>query len=114
MGCLAGTWRTNYDGIAPMTFRVSGDKLSGTTQSSTFKVKSKINGVSFSLPLPRVTAQQRTARCRPVGGQERWARLGARRDAAGPLALRRQWRSRAPRPAVELTARKVVCRGSSS
>lgn len=70
-----GAFVVNYDGIAPMTFsfngvsgsmqysgqangqlRVSGDKLSGTTQSSTFKVKSKINGVSYSLPLPKVAA----------------------------------------------------------
>ncbi len=70
-----GAFVVNYSGIQPMTFsyngvkgsmqysgqasgqlRVSGDKLSGVTQSSTFKVKSEINGVSFSLPLPKVTA----------------------------------------------------------
>jgi hypothetical protein len=70
-----GAFAVNYDGIAPMTFEfngvsgsmqysgqasgqlhVTGDKLSGTTQSSTFKVASKINGVSYNLPLPKVTA----------------------------------------------------------
>jgi hypothetical protein len=70
-----GAFAVNYNGIQPMTFsfngvkgsmqyngqasgqlRVSGNKLSGVTQSSTFNVKSKINGVSFNLPLPKVTA----------------------------------------------------------
>jgi hypothetical protein len=68
-----GAFAVNYNGIQPMTFsyngvkgsmrysgqasgqlRVSGNKLSGVTQSSTFKVKSQINGVSFNLPLPKV------------------------------------------------------------
>jgi len=70
-----GAFAVNYNGIRPMTFnyngvkgsmqysgqasgqlRVSGNKLSGVTQSSTFNVKSQINGVSFSLPLPKVKA----------------------------------------------------------
>jgi hypothetical protein len=70
-----GAFSVNYSGIQPMSFsdngvkgsiqysgqasgqlQVSGSRLSGTTQSSTFKVKSKINGVSFNLPLPKVTA----------------------------------------------------------
>jgi len=70
-----GTFAVNYNGVQPMTFnyngvkgsmqysgqasgqlRVSGSKLSGVTQSSTFNVKSQINGVSFSLPLPKVKA----------------------------------------------------------
>jgi hypothetical protein len=70
-----GTFAVNYTGIQPMTFsfngtkgsmqysgqasgqlRVSGDKLSGVTQSSTFNVKSQINGVNFTLPLPKVKA----------------------------------------------------------
>jgi hypothetical protein len=65
----------NYSHIQPMTFNyngikgsmqyggqasgqlwVSGSKLSGVTQSSTFNVKSEINGASFSLPLPKVKA----------------------------------------------------------
>jgi hypothetical protein len=73
-----GDFVVNYAGISPMTFsyngikgsmqysgqasglasgqlRVSGDKLSGVTKSSTFAVKSKINGVSMNLPLPKVT-----------------------------------------------------------
>ncbi len=71
----SGAFVINYDGIQPMTFsfngvkgsmqysgqasgqlRTSGNKLSGTTQSSSFKVKSQINGVSFNLPLPKVAA----------------------------------------------------------
>jgi hypothetical protein len=69
-----GSFVVNYDGMQPMTFsengvkgsmqysgqasgqlRVSGTKLSGATQSSTFKVKSKINGVTVNLPIPKVT-----------------------------------------------------------
>ena len=70
-----GAFAINYDGIKPMTFQlprrargrcstagrraascsVDGDKLSGVTQSSTFNVKSQINGVSFNLPLPKVS-----------------------------------------------------------
>jgi len=68
-----GSFTVNYSGIRPMTFsyngvkgsmqysgqesgqlKVSGSKLSGTTQSSSFKVRSQINGVSFNLPLPKV------------------------------------------------------------
>jgi hypothetical protein len=68
-----GAFDINYDGIQPMTFddngvkgsmqyrgqatgqlRLDGSKLSGVTQSSTFKVTSQINGHSFSLPLPKV------------------------------------------------------------
>jgi hypothetical protein len=70
-----GAFAVNYNGIQPMTFsynrvkgsmqysgqasgqlHVNGTKLSGVTQSSTFKVKSEINGVSFNLPLPKVKA----------------------------------------------------------
>jgi hypothetical protein len=70
-----GAFTVNYNGIQPMTFnyngvkgsmqysgqasgqlRVSGNNLSGVTQSSTFNVKSQINGVSFRLPLPKVKA----------------------------------------------------------
>ena len=70
-----GAFVVNYSRIQPMTFhyngikgsmqysgqasgqlRVSGSKLSGDTQSSTFNVKSEINGASFSLPLPKVKA----------------------------------------------------------
>ena len=70
-----GAFTVSYSGIQPMTFsyngvkgslqysgqasgqlRVSGDKLSGVTQSSTFNVKSQMNGVSFTLPLPKVKA----------------------------------------------------------
>jgi hypothetical protein len=70
-----GTFVVNYTGIQPMTFsfngtkgsmqysgqasgqlRVTGSKLSGVTQSSTFNVKSQINGVNFTLPLPKVKA----------------------------------------------------------
>jgi hypothetical protein len=70
-----GAFTVNYNGIQPMTFsfngvkgsmqysgqasgqlRVSGNKLSGVTQSSTFNVKSQINGVNFTLPLPKVKA----------------------------------------------------------
>jgi len=69
-----GAFLINYDGIKPMTFSFSGgkgtmqysgqasgqlhatgDKLSGVTQSSSFNVKSQINGVAFNLPLPKVT-----------------------------------------------------------
>lgn len=69
-----GAFAVNYNGIQPMTFsfngvkgsmqysgqasgqlKVNGSKLSGVTQSSTFRVKSQINGVSVSLPLPKVT-----------------------------------------------------------
>jgi hypothetical protein len=69
-----GAFLINYDGIKPMTFsfsggkgtmqysgqasgqlHVTGDKLSGVTQSSSFNVKSQINGVAFNLPLPKVT-----------------------------------------------------------
>jgi hypothetical protein len=69
-----GSFVVNYDGMQPMTFsengvkgsmqysgqasgqlRVSGTKLSGATQSSTFKVKSKINGVTVNLPIPKAT-----------------------------------------------------------
>ena len=69
-----GAFAINYDGVQPMKFhyhgvkgsmqysgqasgqlRVSGDKLSGVTRSSTFAIKSMINGVSFSLPLPKVS-----------------------------------------------------------
>jgi hypothetical protein len=68
-----GAFAVNYNGIQPMTFsfdgvkgsmqysgqasgqlRVSGNKLSGVTQSSTFNIKSQINGVSTTLPLPKV------------------------------------------------------------
>jgi hypothetical protein len=68
-----GAFNINYAGIQPMTFdyngvkgsmqysgqadgqlRLNGSKLSGVTQSSTFKVKSEIDGRSFSLPLPKV------------------------------------------------------------
>jgi hypothetical protein len=68
-----GAFVANYSHISPMTFdyngvkgsmqysgqasgqlRVSGSKLSGVTRSSTFNVKSQINGASFSLPLPKV------------------------------------------------------------
>jgi hypothetical protein len=68
-----GAFSINYNGIKPMTFsyngvkgsmqysgqasgqlQVSGDKLSGVTQSSTFSVKSQINGVAINLPLPKV------------------------------------------------------------
>jgi hypothetical protein len=68
-----GAFTVNYNGIQPMTFsfdgvkgsmqysgqatgqlRVSGNKLSGVTQSSTFNVKSQMNGESFTLPLPKV------------------------------------------------------------
>jgi hypothetical protein len=71
----SGAFTVNYNGIQPMTFsfngnkgsmqysgqasgqlRLSGSKLSGVTQSSSFSVKSKINGVSFTLPLPKVKA----------------------------------------------------------
>ncbi len=45
-----------YSGQASGQLRVSGSKLSGDTQSSTFNVKSEINGASFSLPLPKVKA----------------------------------------------------------
>jgi hypothetical protein len=70
-----GAFTVNYSGIQPMTFsfdgvkgsmqysgqasgqlRVSGGKLSGVTQSSTFNVKSQMNGESFTLPLPKVKA----------------------------------------------------------
>ena len=70
-----GGFTVTYNGIQPMTFnyngvkgsmqysgqasgqlRVSGNKLSGVTQSSTFNVKSQINGVNFTLPLPKVKA----------------------------------------------------------
>jgi hypothetical protein len=69
-----GAFSVNYNGIKPMTFNyngvkgsmqysgqasgqlhVSGDKLSGVTQSSTFNIKSQINGVAMNLPLPKVT-----------------------------------------------------------
>jgi hypothetical protein len=69
-----GAFLINYAGIKPMTFSFSGgkgtmqysgqasgqlhatgDKLSGVTQSSSFNVKSQINGVAFNLPLPKVT-----------------------------------------------------------
>jgi hypothetical protein len=69
-----GAFSVNYNGIQPMTFNyngvkgsmqysgqasgqlhVSGDKLSGVTRSSTFNVKSQINGVAMNLPLPKVT-----------------------------------------------------------
>jgi hypothetical protein len=69
-----GAFLINYDGIKPMSFsfsggkgtmqysgqasgqlHVTGDKLSGVTQSSSFNVKSQINGVAFNLPLPKVT-----------------------------------------------------------
>jgi hypothetical protein len=68
-----GAFVANYSHISPMTFsynglkgsmqysgqasgqlRVSGSKLTGVTQSSTFNVRSQINGASFSLPLPKV------------------------------------------------------------
>jgi len=70
-----GAFVVNYSGVRPMTFsedglkgsmtysgqatgqlRVNGGKLSGTTRTSTFAVKSKINGTSFKLPLPKVVA----------------------------------------------------------
>jgi hypothetical protein len=70
-----GAFTVNYDDIQPMTFsyngvngsmqysgqaagqlHVSGTKLSGVTTSSTFKVKSKVNGVSVNVPLPEATA----------------------------------------------------------
>lgn len=70
-----GAFVVNYSGIQPMTFtlnglkgsmtysgqatgqlRVNGSKLSGTTRTSTFAVKSDINGTSFKLPLPKVVA----------------------------------------------------------
>jgi hypothetical protein len=69
-----GAFSVNYNGIKPMTFNyngvkgsmqysgqasgqlhVNGDKLSGVTQSSTFTIKSQINGVAMNLPLPKVT-----------------------------------------------------------
>jgi hypothetical protein len=69
-----GAFSVNYNGIKPMTFNyngvkgsmqysgqasgqlhVSGGKLSGVTQSSSFNVKSQINGVAMNLPLPKVT-----------------------------------------------------------
>jgi hypothetical protein len=43
-----------YRGQATGQFRLNGSKLSGVTQSSTFKVTSQINGHSFSLLLPKV------------------------------------------------------------
>jgi hypothetical protein len=43
-----------YRARASGQLRVNGSKLSGVTQSSTFSVTSKINGTSFSLPLPKV------------------------------------------------------------
>jgi hypothetical protein len=43
-----------YSGKASGQLRVRGDKLSGVTRSSTFAVKSMINGVSMTLPLPKV------------------------------------------------------------
>jgi len=68
-----GAFDINYAAIKPMTFddnglkgsmqyggqatgqlKLNGSKLSGVTQSSTFKVRSQINGHSFSLPLPKV------------------------------------------------------------
>lgn len=68
-----GAFVVNYSHIQPMTFsdngikgsmqysgqasgqlRINGSKLSGVTESSTFNVKSQINGASFSLPLPKI------------------------------------------------------------
>jgi hypothetical protein len=43
-----------YRGQATGQLKLDGSKLSGVTQSSTFKVTSQINGHSFSLPLPKV------------------------------------------------------------
>jgi hypothetical protein len=51
-----GKGSLRYSGQASGQLRVSGNKLSGVTRSSTFNVKSQINGVSFNLPLPKVTA----------------------------------------------------------
>jgi hypothetical protein len=44
-----------YSGQASGELRVRGDKLSGVTRSSTFAVRSTINGVSFNVPLPKVS-----------------------------------------------------------
>jgi hypothetical protein len=84
-----GAFSVNYSGIQPMSFsdngvkgsiqysgqasgqlQVSGSRLSGTTQSSTFKVKSKINGVSFNLPLPKVTAGTKAPWCHRLAAAE--------------------------------------------
>jgi hypothetical protein len=70
-----GAFTVNYADIQPMTFsyngvsgsiqysgqasgqlEVSGSKLTGVTKSSTFHVKSDVNGASVNLPLPKVEA----------------------------------------------------------
>lgn len=71
----SGAFTADYGGIQPMKFsddglagtmqyrgkvtgqlHASGNKLTGTTSSSTFRVRSQVNGTSFSLPLPKVAA----------------------------------------------------------
>jgi hypothetical protein len=51
---INGTMR--YKGLETGKFRVTGDKLSGTTRTSTFSVSTQINGVSVKSPVPQVAA----------------------------------------------------------
>jgi hypothetical protein len=50
---INGTMR--YRGLETGQFRISGNRLSGTTTTSTFSVKSKVNGVNINIPVPQAT-----------------------------------------------------------